>query len=46
MNVLVILIPVSLVLGGLGLLGFVWTLCAAQYEDPKGEAVRILIDDS
>ena len=46
MNVLIILIPVSLSLGGLGLLAFVWSLRARQYEDPKGVAERILLDDA
>lgn len=45
MNVLVILIPVSLILGGLGLLAFVWTLRTAQYDDPAGDAARILLDE-
>lgn len=45
MNVLVILIPVSLILGGLGLVAFVWTLRKGQYEDPEGDAARILLDD-
>ncbi len=42
MNVLVILIPVSLILGGLGLIGFLWTLRARQYEDLDGTGARIL----
>jgi len=45
MNVLVVLIPVSLVLGLFGLLAFVWTLKTRQYDDPSGQAARILIDD-
>lgn len=45
MNVLVVLIPVSLILGGLGLVAFVWTLRKGQYEDPEGDAARILLDD-
>lgn len=44
MNVLVILIPVSLVLGLLGLVGFLWTIKTRQYDDPVGEASRILLD--
>ena len=44
MNVLVILIPVSLFLGTLGLVGFLWTIRAQQYEDPLGEASRILLN--
>lgn len=45
MNVLVVLIPVSLILGGLGLAGFIWTLRKGQYEDPDGDGARILLDD-
>ncbi|MEL7114780.1 MAG: cbb3-type cytochrome oxidase assembly protein CcoS [Pseudomonadota bacterium] len=45
MNVLVVLIPVSLILGGIGLWAFVWTLKSDQYSDPEGDAARILLDD-
>ena len=45
MEVLVILIPVSLLLGLLGLLAFVWTLRTRQYEDPDGDSQRILTDE-
>ena len=45
MNVLVILIPVSLVLGALGLVAFLWSLRANQYEDLEGDAWRILSED-
>jgi cbb3-type cytochrome oxidase maturation protein len=45
MNVLAILIPVSLFLGLLGLVAFLWTLRHRQYDDPKGDAERILRDD-
>jgi cbb3-type cytochrome oxidase maturation protein len=44
MDVLILLVPVSLGLGLLGLLAFVWTLRHRQYEDPKGDAARILSD--
>jgi len=44
MNVLVILIPVSLLLGGVGLAAFFWTLKARQYDDPEGDRYRILSD--
>ena len=46
MNVLVVLIPVSLFLGFLGLVGFLWTVRSQQYDDPLGEASRILLDPS
>lgn len=42
MEMLVILIPVSLGLGALGLLAFVWSLRTRQYEDPEGDSQRIL----
>ena len=44
MDVLILLVPVSLGLGLLGLFAFVWTLRHRQYEDPKGDAARILSD--
>ena len=42
MEMLVYLIPVSLFLGLLGLVAFVWTLKSRQYEDPEGTSQRIL----
>jgi len=45
MNVLAWLIPISLLLGGLGLIFFVWTVRTNQYDDPEGDARRILSDD-
>lgn len=45
MNVLVLLIPVSLILGGIGAVAFIWTLKTDQYDDPAGDAARILLDD-
>ncbi|UZD90232.1 cbb3-type cytochrome oxidase assembly protein CcoS [Cognatishimia activa] len=42
MTVLGLLIPVSLILGGLGLWGFLYTLRSEQYDDPDGDAQRIL----
>ncbi len=45
MNILLILIPVSLVLGGLGLAAFLWSVRADQYDDDTGNAARILLDD-
>jgi len=45
MNVLAYLIPVSLILGGVGLAAFVFTVKSRQYDDPEGAAQRILSDD-
>lgn len=45
MNGLLILIPVALGLGALGLAAFLWTLRTGQYDDLEGNAQRILLDD-
>ena len=45
MDVLAYLIPVSLLLGGVGLLAFIFTVKSKQYDDPEGNAARILNDD-
>lgn len=39
------LVPVALVMGIAGLGAFVWSLGARQYDDPEGNAARILADD-
>ena len=43
MEALLYLIPVSLLLGGIGLYAFMWTLDNGQYDDMEGSALRILI---
>jgi cbb3-type cytochrome oxidase maturation protein len=45
MTVLGFLIPIALLLGGLGLAAFIWALKSGQFSDPEGDAARILIDD-
>jgi cbb3-type cytochrome oxidase maturation protein len=45
MTALLILIPVALALGALGLIAFLWSLHSGQYDDLDGAAVRILSDD-
>lgn len=45
MSVLVYLIPIALFLGGAGLAAFFWALKSGQFDDPKGAAERILLDD-
>ena len=45
MTVLLMLIPIALGLGGLGLGAFLWALKSAQYHDMDGAAHRILFDD-
>lgn len=45
MDVLVFLIPVSLILGGVGLLAFFWAIRHRQFDDPDGDSQRILMSD-
>ena len=45
MNVLVLLIPVTLAMGLIGLAAFIWSLRNGQYEDLAGAAERVLLDD-
>ena len=42
MTILTLLIPVSLGLGGCALLGFLWLPRNDQFEDPDGQAMRVL----
>lgn len=45
MSILMFLAPVSVGLGLIAVGAFWWTLRANQYEDPLGDASRILVDD-
>lgn len=45
MSVLLYLIPIALLLGLIGLAGFVWALKSGQYDDLDGAANRILMDE-
>lgn len=45
MNILAYLIPISLFLGAVGLIAFVYTVRSNQYDDPEGDARRILNSD-
>jgi cbb3-type cytochrome oxidase maturation protein len=45
MDVLVYLIPVSLILGGIGLGAFYWAVRSRQFDDPEGDSRRILTGD-
>jgi cbb3-type cytochrome oxidase maturation protein len=44
-EILGILIPVSLFLGFIGLAFFVWAMKTRQFDDPDGDANRILTKD-
>ncbi|THV25052.1 cbb3-type cytochrome oxidase assembly protein CcoS [Peteryoungia ipomoeae] len=45
MNMLIYLIPIALILGGLGLVAFLWSLKSGQYEDLDGAAWRVISSD-
>ena len=45
MTNLLMLIPIALLLGGLGLAGFLWALRSGQFDDLDGASYRILFDD-
>ncbi len=45
MNILLVLIPVSIILGGIGLCAALWTVRNGQYDDDAGTSARILLDD-
>jgi len=45
MQVLSYLIPISLTLGTVGLVAFIYTVRSNQYDDPEGDSRRILSDE-
>ncbi len=45
MEVLVFLVPLALMLGLLGLVGFLWSLRNGQYDDLEGAGWRAIADD-
>ena len=45
MTALLLLIPCALLLGGAGLIAFLWALRSGQFDDLDGAASRILFDD-
>lgn len=45
MNGLLLLIPIALSLGLLGLAAFFWSLKKGQFDDMDGAALRIFVED-
>lgn len=45
MSILMMTIPISILLGMVGLAAFLWSLRSDQYRDPEGDAARILFDN-
>jgi len=45
MEVLVFIVPLAIMLGFAGLMGFLWSLKSGQYDDLDGAAWRAIADD-
>lgn len=45
MNIIFLLAPFSVLLGLIAVGAFVWSLRSGQYDDIRGSAERVLIDD-
>lgn len=45
MDVLIILVPLAIGLGMIGLVAFIWALRTGQFDDVDGAALRVLSDD-
>lgn len=45
MSILLFLIPITILLGFLGVMAFLWTIKTKQYDDLEGSANRILFDE-
>ncbi len=45
MEIIAYLIPIAMLLGGVGLAAFFWAVKNGQFDDPDGAAERILFDD-
>ena len=45
MDILIYLIPITILISVLGLIAFIWSLKNKQYDDLEGSANRILFDD-
>ena len=45
MTIVFMLIPITIAMGLIGLAGFWWSVRDGQYDDPVGDAARILSDE-
>lgn len=45
MSYLLVLVPIAILMGLVGLMAFLWSLRNGQYEDLDGAAERVLIDE-
>jgi len=45
MNGMILIIASALVIGLAALLSLIWSIGTGQYDDPQGDAERILLDE-
>ena len=45
MSYLIVLVPLAILMGLVGLGAFMWSLRSGQYEDLEGARERIFVDD-
>lgn len=45
MSILLVLIPITLMMGAIGLVAFFWAAKTDQFDDPEGDARRILLTE-
>jgi len=45
MNVLYFLVPLALVLAGIGVAAFIWSVRTGQFDDVQTPGMRILLED-
>ncbi len=45
MSAILWLVPAALALGFCGLIAFFWSMKSGQFDDPKGDASRILMSE-
>jgi len=44
-NILFVLVPIALLLAGLGVWAFAWAVRRGQFDDVETPAMRMLVDD-
>jgi cbb3-type cytochrome oxidase maturation protein len=45
MNILYFLVPLALLLAGVGVWAFIWSVKSGQFEDVETPGIRMLFDD-
>jgi len=45
MNILYFLVPLALLLAGVGVWAFIWSVKSGQFEDVETPSIRMLFDD-